>query len=84
MFTGKIVRFNKDRGFGFITREDSGSDIFFFADSILNREDYFIQNGLIASYEIAPGYKGPQAVNVTVSDEHDLEDQDDQDEESTY
>jgi len=82
MFTGKIVRFNKDRGFGFITREDSGSDIFFFADSIANREDYFIQNGLYATYEIAPGYKGPQAVNVTVSDEHDYEQQD-FDEEST-
>lgn len=64
MFTGKIVRFNNNRGFGFINNGEE--DIFFFADSVLNRDDYFIKNGLEVSYEIAPGYKGPQAVNVTI------------------
>ncbi|KRO00230.1 cold-shock protein [Companilactobacillus kimchiensis] len=83
MFTGKIVRFNKNRGFGFIKNE--GSDIFFFADSVLNRDDYFIKDGLYVSYEIAPGYKGPQAVNLTIIDEpEEPEEPDDQDEESTF
>lgn len=66
MFTGKIVRFNKQRGFGFINNGDS--DIFFFADSILNREDFYIQEGLEADFEVAPGYKGPQAVNITIKE----------------
>lgn len=73
MFEGKIVRFNKQRGFGFIN--DGESDIFFFADSILNREDFYIQAGLTVSFEIAPGYKGPQAVNVTIEDTADSEDE---------
>lgn len=64
MFTGKIVRFNNNRGFGFIN--NGAEDIFFFADSVLNRDDYFITNGLEVSYEVAPGYKGPQAVNITI------------------
>lgn len=77
MFTGKIIKFNNNRGFGFI--KNDGDDIFFFADSVLNRDDYFIQDGLDVTYEVAPGYKGPQAVNVTIT-----EPTDDQDEESTY
>ncbi|PMD67723.1 cold-shock protein [Companilactobacillus nuruki] len=67
MFTGKIVRFNKVRGFGFINNDED--DIFFFADSILNRDEYFIKDGLQVTFEIAPGYKGPQAVNVSIKDE---------------
>ncbi|MCV3763837.1 cold shock domain-containing protein [Companilactobacillus farciminis] len=67
MFTGKIVRFNNNRGFGFINNGEE--DIFFFADSVLNRDDYFIKDGLEVSFEIAPGYKGPQAVNVNIKDE---------------
>mgnify|MGYP004556128005 CR=1 FL=1 len=71
MFTGKIVRFNNDRGFGFISND--GEDIFFFADSVLNRDDYFIKNGLTVSYEVAPGYKGPQAVNINIEEEESAE-----------
>lgn len=71
MFTGKIVRFNNDRGFGFINNGDE--DIFFFADSVLNRDDFYIKNGLTVSYEVAPGYKGPQAVNVTINDDEEEE-----------
>ncbi|MFC6176031.1 cold-shock protein [Companilactobacillus huachuanensis] len=69
MFTGKIIRFNNDRGFGFINND--GEDIFFFADSVLNRDDYYIKNGLTVKYEVAPGYKGPQAVNISIEDEEE-------------
>ena len=64
MLQGKIVRFNSGRGFGFIN--DGQDDIFFFADSVENRDDFFIKDGLVAEYEIAPGFKGPQAVNITL------------------
>ncbi|WP_125769625.1 cold-shock protein [Companilactobacillus furfuricola] len=67
MFEGKVVRFNKQRGFGFIN--DGENDIFFFADSVLNREDFYIEAGLTVQFEIAPGYKGPQAVNISIVDE---------------
>ena len=69
MFTGKIIRFNNDRGFGFINNDSE--DIFFFADSVLNRDDYYIKNGLTVSYEVAPGYKGPQAVNISIKEEEE-------------
>ncbi|AKP66420.1 cold-shock protein [Companilactobacillus ginsenosidimutans] len=71
MFEGKIVRFNTSRGFGFIN--DGQNDIFFFADSVLNREDHYIQPDLTVAFEIAPGYKGPQAVNISIKDEESAE-----------
>lgn len=71
MFTGKIVRFNKDRGFGFINNGEE--DIFFFADSILNRDDFYIETGLTVTFEIAPGYKGPQAVNINIQEDDESE-----------
>lgn len=71
MFTGKIVRFNKNRGFGFINNGEE--DVFFFADSVLNREDFFIKDGLNVNFEIAPGYKGPQAVNIKIIDDEEVE-----------
>ncbi|TGD25330.1 cold shock domain-containing protein [Companilactobacillus suantsaicola] len=71
MFTGKIVRFNKNRGFGFINNGEE--DIFFFADSILNRNDFYIKEGLVATFEIAPGFKGPQAVNINIQEEESAE-----------
>ncbi|WP_099974648.1 MULTISPECIES: cold-shock protein [Lactobacillaceae] len=70
-FVGKIVRFNKDRGFGFVKADDE--DIFFFADSVLNRDDYFIQTNLDVEFEVAPGFKGPQAINITIFEENEDE-----------
>ncbi|WP_125712672.1 cold-shock protein [Companilactobacillus kedongensis] len=66
MFQGKIIRFNNERGFGFVNNGEE--DIFFFADSVLNREDFFIKPGLDVEFEIAPGFKGPQAINMTILD----------------
>lgn len=81
MFQGKIIRFNTERGFGFINND--GEDLFFFADSVLNREDFFIKADLDVEYEIAPGFKGPQAINITILDsDPDDEVEEQQDEES--
>ena len=66
MLKGQIVRFSKQRGFGFI--DDGENEIFFFADSILNRDDFYIQDGLDVLFEVAPGYKGPQAVNIEIEE----------------
>ncbi|APX73043.1 cold shock domain-containing protein [Companilactobacillus allii] len=93
MFQGKIIRFNTERGFGFINND--GEDIFFFADSIINRDDFFIKADLDVEFEIAPGFKGPQAINITILEdepedesdepesESDDEPKDEHDEEST-
>jgi len=61
MVTGKVKFFNDVKGFGFITPDDGGSDIFVHVSAVergtLSDEDK-------VSYEIGEGNRGPCAVNV--------------------
>jgi cold shock CspA family protein len=59
---GTVVTYNEDRGFGFIRELDSKmlSHIFFHVSGCL----CVPQKGLTVQFEIGPGKKGPQAINV--------------------
>ena len=61
MGTGTVKFFNESKGFGFITPDDSGKDLFVHASAIeggqLNENDK-------VEYEIGEGQKGPCAVQV--------------------
>ena len=61
MVTGKVKFFNDVKGFGFITPDDGGSDIFVHVSAVergtLSDEDK-------VSYEIGEGNRGPCAVNA--------------------
>ncbi len=61
MSTGKVKFFNEAKGFGFITPDDGGKDVFVhvtaIADGNLNDND-------AVEYEMGEGKKGPCAVNV--------------------
>lgn len=63
MATGKVKFFNADKGFGFITPDDGGKDVFVHITGVesgkLNENDS-------VEYEMGEGRKGPCAINVKV------------------
>lgn len=62
MKQGKVKFFNETKGFGFITDQESGQDVFVHVSG-LNGD---IREGDLVSFEISDGRKGPNAVNVSV------------------
>lgn len=60
---GKVKWFNKEKGYGFIERED-GDDVFVHYSAI--QEDGFksLNEGQEVEFEIVDGSRGPQAANV--------------------
>ena len=67
MPTGTVKWFNADKGFGFITPEDGGKDLFVHHSGI-NGDGYrSLDEGAKVTYEAEAGDKGPKAVNVTLA-----------------
>jgi len=65
MPTGTVKWFSDDKGFGFITPDDGGRDLFIHFSAI-NADGYrSLAEGAKVSYEEESGPKGPKAVNVT-------------------
>lgn len=61
METGTVKFFNSEKGFGFITPDDGGKDLFVHISGISAGE---LQDGDKVEYEIGEGRKGPCAINV--------------------
>ena len=53
-----------DKGFGFITREDSDKDLFFHATELKGVEYNDLREGDSVTFEVVEADKGPAAVNV--------------------
>jgi CspA family cold shock protein len=64
MATGTVKWFNADKGFGFITPEDGGKDLFVHFSGIDASGYRSLDEGMKVSYESEAGDKGPKAVNV--------------------
>jgi CspA family cold shock protein len=64
MATGTVKWFSDDKGFGFITPDDSGKDLFVHHSSIQGNGFKSLTEGAKVSYEAEQGPKGPAAVNV--------------------
>ncbi len=58
------IREIKDRGFGFITPENGGKDIFFHSTGCVGVQFNELKAGDVVSYEVEESEKGPNAVNV--------------------
>jgi cold shock protein len=65
MATGTVKWFNDDKGFGFITPDDTGKDLFVHHTGINANGFKSLAEGSTVSYYPESGHKGPKAVNVT-------------------
>ena len=65
MATGTVKWFSDDKGFGFITPDDGGRDLFVHFSGIAGDGYRSLAEGAKVNYEAEEGPKGPKAVNVT-------------------
>jgi CspA family cold shock protein len=62
--TGTVKWFSDDKGFGFITPDEPGKDLFVHHSGITGEGYRSLAEGAKVSYEAQSGDKGPKAVNV--------------------
>lgn len=64
MATGTVKWFNDDKGFGFVTPDEAGKDLFVHHTGIAGGGFKSLAEGAKVEYDAEPGDKGPKAVNV--------------------
>lgn len=64
--TGIVKWFNNEKGFGFITPESGGKDLFAHHTDIVGTGFKSLEENQRVSFEVAEGPKGPQAKNIQV------------------
>jgi CspA family cold shock protein len=62
--TGTVKWFNDDKGFGFITPDEGGKDLFVHHTGIAGNGFRSLSEGAKVEYEAQASDKGPKAVNV--------------------
>jgi cold shock protein len=64
MAVGTVKWFNADKGFGFITPDDGGADVFAHFSAIATSGYRSLDENQRVTFEITQGPKGPQAANI--------------------
>jgi CspA family cold shock protein len=65
MATGTVKWFNSEKGYGFISQDGGGPDVFVHFSAITDTTGYrSLEDNQKVEFEITQGAKGPQAENV--------------------
>lgn len=65
MSEGTVKWFNADKGYGFVSPEGGGEDLFVHFSAIQGSGYKTLEEGQRVSYTVTQGQKGPQASEVT-------------------
>jgi len=68
MATGTVKWFNDSKGFGFVTPEDGGKDLFAHFSAIQGQGFKTLKEGQRVSFDVTTGPKGLQAANIRAAD----------------
>jgi CspA family cold shock protein len=64
MAQGTVKWFNAEKGFGFISQDDGGADVFVHYSAISTSGYRTLDENQRVEFEVTQGQKGPQAENV--------------------
>lgn len=64
MITGKVKWFNNQKGYGFITRDDGGADVFVHYSAVEGNGFKSLAEGDKVQFEVGPSDKGDKAAHV--------------------
>ena len=67
MATGTVKWFNESKGFGFISQDDGGADVFVHFNAIQGTGFKTLNEGQAVTFDVESGPKGLQAANVNPS-----------------
>jgi cold shock protein len=68
MATGTVKWFNDAKGFGFVTPEDGGKDLFAHFSAIQEQGFKTLKEGQRVTFDVTTGPKGQQASNIRSAD----------------
>ena len=63
--TGSVKWFNETKGFGFLSQDNGGQDVFVHFNAIVADGFKTLTEGQKVSFNVEEGKKGPQATEVT-------------------